>query len=219
MVTVCSERKIAVPGGDALFHGMPGRLKALYIATASRTGAWLAEAFAADSAAEIVLVEAEGRAAGLERLRDEVFDAVLVSHEPGEFDALDLIEGYRLGGAEEPIVVLGTPEAEMAVLCYEVGADGYVCVTTSTTRNLIWVVALAIEKRHLIHENRRFHQAEQARLQREQDEARRMLEEQRAAVEERAEKGDGRGGTQPASPFALLPSPLHARAQVPGLLL
>ena len=28
---------------DALFHGMPGRLKVLYIATLSRTGAWLAE--------------------------------------------------------------------------------------------------------------------------------------------------------------------------------
>ena len=129
--------------GDALFfEGMPGRLKVLYIATPSRTGAWLAEAFAADSAAEILLEEAAGQAAGMERLRDEVFDAILVSHEPGELDALDLVEGYRTGGAEEPIIVLGAAgEAEMAVLCYEVGADGYVCVDSSTTRNLIWVVA------------------------------------------------------------------------------
>ena len=121
--------KIAIPGGDALFQGMPGRLKVLYIATPNRDGAWLAEAFAADSAAEILLEEAAGQADGMERLRDEVFDAILVSHEPGELDALDLVEGYRTGGAEEPIVVLGTPsESEMAVLCYEVGADGYVCV-------------------------------------------------------------------------------------------
>ena len=164
---------------------MPGRLKVLYIATPNRTGAWLAEAFAADSAAEILLEEAAGQAAGMERLRDEVFDAILVSHEPGELDALDLIEGYRTGGAEEPIVVLGTPsESEMAVLCYEVGADGYVCVDSSTTRNLIWVVVRAVQQHHLVHENRRFHQAEQTRLQREQDEARRLLQEQRAAVEE-----------------------------------
>ena len=72
----------------------------------------------------------------------------------------------------------------MAVLCYEVGADGYVCVDSSTTRNLIWVVARAVQQHHLVHENRRFHQAEQTRLQREQDEARRLLQEQRAAVEE-----------------------------------
>jgi len=183
MAIASTEQKIAIPGGDAMFHGMPGRLKVLYITTPGRSGAWLAEAFAADSAAEIVLEEAAGQSAGMERLRDEVFDAVLVSHDPGELDALDLIEGYRTGGAEEPIVVLGTPaETEMAVLCYEVGADGYVCVGTTTTRNLIWTVALAVEKRHLMHENRRFHQAEQSRLQREQDEARRLLEEQRAAV-------------------------------------
>lgn len=185
MVAILSDHKIAIPGGDTLFHGMPGRLKVLYIAAPSRTGAWLAEAFAADSAAEILLEEAAGQATGMERLRDEVFDAILVSHEPGELDALDLIEGYRTGGAEEPIIVLGTPsESEMAVLCYEVGANGYVCVTTSTTRNLIWVVARAVQRHHLVQENRRFHQAEQTRLQREQDEARRLLHEQRAAVEE-----------------------------------
>ena len=185
MAATQSDQKIVIPGGAALFQGMPGRLKILYIATPSRSGAWLAEAFAADSAAEILLEEAAGQAAGMERLRDEVFDAILVSHEPGELDALDLVEGYRTGGAEEPIVVLGAPsESEMAVLCYEVGADGYVCVPASTTRNLIWVVARAVQQHRLLHENRRFHLAEQTRLQREKDEARRLLQEQRAAVEE-----------------------------------
>ena len=98
------------------------------------------------------------------RLRDEVFDAVLVSHEPDELDALDLIEGYRTGGADEPIVVLGTQsEQEMAALCYEVGADGYVCVHTTTTRNLIWIVARAIQRHQLIRENQHLHHAEQTR--------------------------------------------------------
>jgi len=213
MAAVSSEQKIAVPGGDVLFHGMPGRLKVLYIATPSRTGAWLAEAFAADSAAEILLEEAAGQAAGMERLRDEVFDAILVSHEPGELDALDLIEGYRTGGAEEPIIVLGTPtEPEMAVLCYEVGADGYLCIHTSTTRNLIWVVARAVQQHHLLHENRRFHQAEQTRLAREQDEARRLLQEQRAAIEE-FRAGPLRShvrGAASAEPFVVLPPELMA---------
>ncbi len=179
-----SEQKSSIPGGDALFNGMQGRLKVLYISTVSRAGAWLAEAFAADSAAEILLEEVTGQAAGVERLREEVYDAVLVSHEPGELDALDLIEGYRTGGAEEPIVVLGTPaEAEMAVLCYEAGADGYVCVDACTTRHLIWVVALAVQKRQLVQENRRHRHTEKTRLEREQDDARRLLEEQCAAVE------------------------------------
>ena len=213
MAAVSSEQKIAIPGGDMLFHGMPGRLKVLDIAAPSRTGAWLAEAFAADSAAEILLVEAAGQTAGIERLREEVFDAILVSHEPGELDALDLIEGYRTGGAEEPIIVLGTPdEPEMAVLCYEVGADGYLCVHTSTTRNLIWVVARAVQQHHLLHENRRFHQAEQTRLAREQDEARRLLQEQRAAVEEFravALRGQFRAAAS-AEPVVALPPELTA---------
>jgi DNA-binding response OmpR family regulator len=213
MAETQSELKIAIPGGDALFHGMPGRLKVLYIATHNRTGAWLAEAFAADSAAEILLEEAAGQAAGMERLRDELFDCILVSHEPGELDALDLIEGYRAGGAEEPIVVLGTPdESELAVLCYEVGANGYVCVHSSTTRNLIWVVARAVEQHHLVHENRRFRQLEQNRLVREQEEARRQLQEQRTAIDEFrvGRPRDRRAAALPAEPGLALPPELTA---------
>ena len=41
-----------------------------------------------DPPAAMSLEEAIGVTAGLARLRDEVFDAVLVSHEPGELDAL-----------------------------------------------------------------------------------------------------------------------------------
>jgi DNA-binding response OmpR family regulator len=163
---------------------LPPRMRVLYIATRCRTGGWLAEAFATDSAAKVILEEAVGMAEGLARLRDEVYDAVLVSHEPGELDGLDLVEGYRASGAEEPIVVLGAQsEQEMAALCYEVGADGYVCVDT-TTRNLIWVVARAVQRYQLVCENRRLAQAEQARLQREHDEAACVLEQQRAMLGE-----------------------------------
>ena len=86
---------------------MPARMKVLYVTTLHRTGGWLAEAFRADCAAEVLLVETVGVTAGLSHLRDEVFDAVLVSHEPGVLDALDLVEGLRAGGNEEPMIVLG----------------------------------------------------------------------------------------------------------------
>lgn len=163
--------------------GLPPKMRALYITTRQRTGGWLAEAFAADSASQVVLEEAAGSAAGMARLRDDAFDVVLVSHEPEELDALDLIEGYRAGGADDPIVVLGTQsEQEMAALCYEVGADGYLCVHTTTTRSLIWVAARAIQRHQLLRENHRLNQAEQTRLQREHDEADRMLSQQRAML-------------------------------------
>jgi DNA-binding NarL/FixJ family response regulator len=158
-------------------------MRVLYITNRQRTGGWLAEAFAADSASEVVLEEAIGSAAGLARLRDETFDAVLVSHEPGELEALDLIEGYRAGGADEPIVILGNQsEQEMAALCYEVGADGYVCAHTTTTRNLIWILARAIQRHQLVRENRRLNVADRQRLQREHEEAERLLAEQRTLI-------------------------------------
>src|SRR6476660_385152 len=67
---------------------MPSRIKVLFITTLHRTGGWLAEAFRSDCAADVTLVETIGVTAGLSHLRDEVFDAVLLSHEPNALDAL-----------------------------------------------------------------------------------------------------------------------------------
>ncbi len=182
-VTLLDQQCPAV-GSPSVWRDLPPRIKALYITTRGRMGGWLAEAFAADSAVEVLLEEVVGSAAALGRLREEAFDAVLVTHEPEELDALDLIEGYRTGGADEPVVVVGAQsEQEMAALCYEVGADGYVCVHTTTTRNLIWIIARAIQRHKLIRENQHLAHAEQTRLQREHDEATRLIQEQWAALE------------------------------------
>ncbi|MBN1396388.1 MAG: hypothetical protein JW959_15290 [Pirellulales bacterium] len=190
MVALLSE--MAPACGVAAWRRMPCRMRVLYITTRQRTGGWLAEAFAADSAAQVILEEAVGTAAGLARLRDENFDAVLVSHQPDALNALDLVEGYRAGGADEAIVVLGTQsEQEMAALCHEVGADGYLCVHTATTRNLIWVIAKGVERRQLVRENQRLTLAEQTRLQRDHDEAALLLEQQRTLTADPDNRADG----------------------------
>jgi DNA-binding response OmpR family regulator len=194
---------------------MPARMKVLYVTTLHRTGGWLAEAFAADSASEIMLQEAIGVTAGLAHLRDQVFDAVLVSHEPGVLDALDFVEGVRAGGNDEPMIVLGSePAAEMAALAYEVGADAYCCVAETTTRSLLWTFARAIERCALVREHRRLVQLEEQRLAHEHQEAERLLAEQRAMIAElelvrdsRQLVADGREQGDPASPLPA-PSPL-----------
>lgn len=184
MVSLLSEMASTSYSSAAAWQRLPPCMKVLYVATQQRTGGWLAEAFAADSASAVALEEAVGMAAGLARLRDDVFDAVLVSHDPDELHALDMIEGCRAGGSDEPIIVLGTEnEAEMAALCYEVGADGYLCVHTATTRNLLWVVARGVQRRQLVRDHLRLSQAEQTRLQREHDEAACLLRQQRALLE------------------------------------
>ena len=182
---------------------LPPRMSVLYVTTPRRTGAWLAEAFASDSACRVTLEEARGAAAGLTRLRDQAFDAVLVSHEPAELDALVFLDALRAGGSEEPLVVLGqASEQEMAALCYESGADGYLCVNTATTRTLLWIVARATERHCLLRENRQLAQAQRHRLRQEHGETERLLEEQRGLVRDM----ESPGGASAADDEAQIPS-------------
>jgi DNA-binding response OmpR family regulator len=181
MSTCKSERKCELPATP--WGLLPPRMRVLYVTTARRTGGWLAEAFASDSACQVVLDEAMGAAAGLARLREQTYDAVLVSHEPDELDALELLEGLRGSGAEEPLVVLGqSSEQEMAAVCYEVGADAYVCVNAATTRTLLWIVARATERHELIRENRRLSEADRHRKGHDTRETQRLLSQQRDLI-------------------------------------
>lgn len=160
-------------------------MRVILLTTRQRTGARLVEALAADSAARVELEEVVGWSAGLARLREEAFDAAIVSHDPDELDALDLLEGLRAGEADLPVIVLGTvDEADMQPLCFEVGADAYVCVSGCTVRSLLWALGRAIERRHLIREHRRLAQAERLRLEQEHQDVERLLAEQRALVGE-----------------------------------
>lgn len=191
------------PAAKSPIGGLPVRMKVLYITTPRRTGDWLAEAFATDSASRIFLKEVVGEAEGLARLRDEIFDAVLLSHEPGELDALDLVEGLRAGGNEEPMIILGSqPPQQIDALCYEVGADDYCCVAETTVRGLLWKFARAIQQLQLKRENRRLVQAERQRLQQEHREAERLLDQQRALITDLrvlSEGGTTPGSREPAS--------------------
>lgn len=163
---------------------LPPRMRVLFITGLHRTGGWLAEAFASDSASEVLLEESVGIASGLARLRDEVFDAVLISHEGEGLNALEVLDAIRTGSSDEqPIIVLGEQsEQQMADLCFESGADVYVCVNTTTTRTLIWQVARAMQQHQLLAENRRLQQEYRHRLQLEHEEATRLLKQQRTLI-------------------------------------
>lgn len=163
---------------------LPPQLRVLLITSRPGTGRWLADALASDSAAETLLEEAFGIAAGAARLRAEVYDAVMVCHEPDELDALQVIDALRAGSSDEqPILILGQEmESQMAAFCFEAGADGYICLAHTTTRALLWQLARARERHALIQENRRLRHDHQHRLQMEHDEAARLLQQQHALV-------------------------------------
>lgn len=183
-------------------QGLPSHWRTLYICDRSRTGAWLVESFAAESPAEVEVHEAPGRTAGLARLRDEIFDVIFIVHDPPELDAIDLTVAYRTSGTDEALIVLGRQsEQELAVPCYEAGADGYVCVSTATSQVLMWAALRAVQRCHLTRQNRRFQQSESQRLQREREEALRVLLHQKRLISEpSAEPSTRRRGTLRIAP-------------------
>jgi len=199
---------------------LPLRMKVLLVASSNAAGSWLAEAFWADGAAQIVLDEVIGVTAGLARLRDEVFDAVLISHDPVALDAIDLVAALRASGDDEPLIVLGSqPPQELDALLYEAGADDYCCVAETTVRGLLWKLARAMQRCNLARENRRLVQAERQRLQQEHHEAERLLEQQRgliADLEELCESGESCHSSPPSlARSAELAAGLPARGRGP----
>ncbi len=177
------------PAGKQVAHQLPAtpwgflppRMRLLFICGPRRRGGWLAEAFASDSASEVALESSRGVPEGLARLREELFDAVLIGHEPGEVDALEVMDAIRAGSSDEqPVIILGDePRRQMEALCYEAGADAYLHIEETTTRALIWTISRAMERHELVAENRRLQQAHRHRLQLEHDEVSRLLEQQR----------------------------------------
>lgn len=168
---------------STFWDNLPGRIRVLFVTTPQRTGGWLAEVLTTQGVCEFLVEETLGAAHALRCLRDEAYDLILVSHEPGELDALELIEACRAGGAEEPAILLGNSnDEEMADACFDAGADGYLCVHTATERHLMWMVARTVQRHLLIRENRHLNHLEWQRLQREHDEAQRLLLQQRSLI-------------------------------------
>lgn len=160
------------------------QLKLLFITGNDRPGDWLAEALAADSGSQVQLEQVPTLALGLARLRNQVFDAVLINHDSQDHDALSALQPIRTGSSDEqPIIVLGRlPAEELSVFCYEAGGDAYLCVENTTTRWLLWEIARAVQRHQLAVEKTRLQQLSHQRLRLEQDETGRLLQQQRALV-------------------------------------
>ncbi|MCS7237408.1 MAG: hypothetical protein NZ899_03955 [Thermoguttaceae bacterium] len=204
-------------GDSASFSGravpLPPRLRILYVAGHRKIGAWLFEALDRELPAKVSRQEVIGPVAGLARLQEEDFDLVLLSHEPPELDALQLTQAARTAGSDLPIVILGNQsEQELAASSYEHGADAYLCAHTATLRTVLWVAARAIERFHLLRENRRLHQMDEQRSQRDQEEVAKLLEEHRRIVGQLR----ARWGRQ-SSPVGMEPSSLLSESMQASL--
>lgn len=159
---------------------LPPGMRLLFITDSQNRPGWLERAFRADRATDVTVQEVADIPEAIELLRHRVYDAVLISHTSDRIDALESLDAVRTSStADQPILVLGeASEKDMAPLCYEAGADAYVCMSDATTRGLLWEIARAIERDRLLAENRRLRTVSQHQLKLEQEEARSILAQQ-----------------------------------------
>lgn len=120
----------------------------------SNATAALEQCLASDSAMAVKLEPATLKSA-MTRLREEVFDAVLVRHQPEELDALAALAPLRAASPDYlAVIVLGQEPAEtMTAHCLDASADGYVCVPSTDVRTLLWTLARAAERQQLLRES------------------------------------------------------------------
>ena len=159
-------------------------MRLLFVTGPRCRAGWLAQAFEADSASQVSVEDASSMTAGLARLRDAAYDAVLISHEPDELDAIEFLEAIRAAEGElYPTIVVGElPARDMNALCYEAGSDGYVCLEQASVRELLWHVARGMERRQLLAQNLRLTNQQKHRLQIEHNEANHLLAQQRGLI-------------------------------------
>jgi len=185
-MNVVSRHHDQSPAGQSVtpWGHLSPQVKLLFITTGDHPADWLTSAFSVDSGSDVHVEQAHTLAEGLADLRHQVFDAVLIEHDPQEHDALSVLDAIRTGSSDDqPIVILGrVPAEELSVACYEAGGDAYLCLENTTTRLLLWEISRAIQRHQMSVENRRWQQLSHQRLRLEQDETGRLLEQQRAIV-------------------------------------
>lgn len=121
---------------------------------------WLEECLAKDSAIAVRLEPATLEAA-MKLLRQEVFDVVIVHHQPGRLDAVSALAPIRAASPDFlAVVVVGeVPESEMSAICLEASADAYFCRGQTDVRTLLWGLARAAERQRLLSESQEYRQA------------------------------------------------------------
>ncbi len=145
----------------------------------------LAQAVSEESQGKVSLRQACGCEAGIAVLREVVFDAVLVHHDPPRLDAPETVDGLLTGGVSSPILALGTlPAAEMFISCCEAGADDYVCTDVTTVRDLLWMIFRATRHHETRQAYEKLKQEKSLRLRKEQDTAMQNIMDERRLLTE-----------------------------------
>ena len=163
---------------------LPFELRVLYITTDDQSGDWMAEALSADRATRVTLEEAIGATEGMRRLRDELFDAVLICHVRGKLRRPRAAR-WRQRSQRRPADHRARQRADRTNEPALLRSRGrrILCIHRPPRRGSSSGRSPArVQHATLVQENRRLLALEAQRLEQSYNEAKRLLEEQKAIL-------------------------------------
>lgn len=111
-----------------------------------KSGSWLGKALREARGVHPYFYEVRGSFEGMKAMQSQPFDVTLVSLRSAA--ALDFISGCRTSGITLPILILGCRnEPNLWTQCCERGGDGWISLDGTTVSDLLWQMALAVERR------------------------------------------------------------------------
>lgn len=135
---------------------LPTGLRLLLINGSTSDVSWLGSVLQSDGTVAIEVVQAKGALEGMTSLRNDTFDAVLMT-EDAKIEVSEMVAGIQGASSQSPpILLLGQrAQADQQAMAFENGLDGYVCLASTSIRSLVWVIATAVERNKLLTENTR----------------------------------------------------------------
>ncbi len=156
---------------------LPVKARVLYVHGGQQIGSWLVQHLEQSGCVE--LSQVQGTAAALGTLAEVPLQGIVAGHEPSWVHGPELTKALRLRGYEGAVIILGNESpSELAVACYESGADEYLCVPTSTGPMLLWVLRRALARVGLTQKCRQLEQFRTQALQQERTQAQALLDHQ-----------------------------------------
>ena len=135
---------------------LPVALRLLLICGPNFSASWLGSILRSDGTVAIDVVQVDTLVEGLTSLRNDTFDAVLMT-EDCEIDMSEMVAGVQGANSQMlPILLLGQrPGVDQQAVAFENGLDGYVCLASASIRSLVWMISRAVERTKLLNENSR----------------------------------------------------------------
>jgi hypothetical protein len=123
-------------------------LQVLYILGPLSPRDWFERALDDGAAGDIQVTVTPSLSLGLEQLRERSYEVVVVDRDASDLAATDLLAAIHAGTHEhQAVLILAEGESRVDATDYLLsGANGYLCLRQTTTRELVWQLHAAAEQ-------------------------------------------------------------------------